>query len=166
MLIFLAAFLVEGLDLASEIEDAGIATLGDLPLELELKVAETVGEDDVSAGIALGLSTTGAGEFHGSVLYCPASGHSVTAIASPAGEVLAVENLIIPVFVKREASEVYLGSIYLGEGDFFAIHGLCYARDSHGLTDELYFVCGLFVAACCYCEKGCSCPKCFFHIFV
>ena len=60
-----------GLDLLCEVEDAGVSSLGDLPLEAEFEVPEVVGEDDVAALKGLAFSGVGSGELDGTVFKGP-----------------------------------------------------------------------------------------------
>ena len=57
---------------ACEIEHAGVAALGDLPVEQEFEILEDMGEDEVSAFIGLGLAGSGTGELDGAFVHSPA----------------------------------------------------------------------------------------------
>ena len=88
-----------GIDgLLRKVEDAGVATLGNLPFHLELEVrAELVGEDDVAA-LTLSLAV----EMQASVLNLPFRGQVALAVAAPAGSVLATEDSDITLLVNRQ----------------------------------------------------------------
>lgn len=60
------------LDFLSEVENARVSALGDLPFEFKLEVLELVGEDQVAALTGLSLAGTGAGELDASVFNGPA----------------------------------------------------------------------------------------------
>ena len=85
------AFGVLGLDFLCEVEDAGVAALGDLVFELEGEVLELVGEDEVAAAFYLGFAGAGAFEVDGAVFNIPAGGGFGHAVAAPTLEGLAVE---------------------------------------------------------------------------
>ena len=98
---------VDGGSLFAEIEDAGVAAFCNLPFNLELKVLELVGKDDVAA-FALAASV----EVQGTVLDVPFAGNVVFAVAAPAVEACAIKENIVAVLVNLQRAEVNLWVLY------------------------------------------------------
>ena len=110
-LVALVAVLVLGGDFLREVEDTGVAALGDLPFEFEGEVLELVGEDDVAALAGLAFAGTGAGEFQATVLDSPAGREFLLAVTAPSLRGGAVEQDDIAFVIDLEIVQVHLGGV-------------------------------------------------------
>ena len=110
-LVALVAVLVLGGDFLREVEDTGVAALGDLPFELEGEILELVGEDDVAALAGLAFAGAGASELQAAVVDGPAGREFLLAVTAPSLRGSAVKEDDITIVIDLEIVQVHLGGV-------------------------------------------------------
>ncbi len=120
-LVSLRALFILRHDFTREVEYAGVASLGDLPVEFELEVLELGCKDDIAAFQGLCLARTRAGEFQTAVLDGPARRNGILAVTPPSIQSCSVKEDVVSLFIHRKGSEINLrlGDDGIGRDTFF-----------------------------------------------